>query len=78
MSGFFLDLMFSFTDVSLSFIVSSMPEILSSIFCILLVMLASIVPILFLSFYISRVLFSLLLLFPFLSLAQFYIVLSPV
>jgi hypothetical protein len=45
----------SSTVVSVSSMVSSMPEILSSISCILLVILASVVPVLVLRFYISRV-----------------------
>jgi len=47
---FFLDLTFSLTKVSISSIISSMPDILLSIFCILFVRLASEVP----EFFISR------------------------
>jgi hypothetical protein len=44
----FLDITFSLTGVSISFVIPSMTEILSSMSCILLVMLMSVVPILFL------------------------------
>jgi hypothetical protein len=52
----YLDLIFSLTDVSISFITSSMPETLSSISCILLVMLATVVPLNLPRFSISRIL----------------------
>ena len=51
----FLDLTFSLVDISIYSTVSSMPEILSSISYILLVMLASVVSVLFTRFFISRI-----------------------
>jgi hypothetical protein len=54
MSGIFLDLNFSLTDISISSIIFSIPESLSSISCILLAMLA-VVPIFFPRFSISRI-----------------------
>ena len=50
-----LDLMFSLTNESISSIVSSAPEILSSISCILLVILVSVVPVHLPRFSISRI-----------------------
>jgi hypothetical protein len=47
--------MFSLNDVSVSSIISSMPEILSSLTCILLLTLVSVVPVLFPTFCISRI-----------------------
>jgi hypothetical protein len=51
-SGIFLNLTFSLTDVSISSIVSSMPKMLFSISCILLMKIASVglvcIPIFFL------------------------------
>ena len=55
MSGTFLDLMLSLTGLSVSSIVSSMAESFSSISCILLVMLASVVPVQVPRFSISRI-----------------------
>jgi hypothetical protein len=69
--GFF----FYLTNVTISYIVSSMPQIFFSIYCILLVMLESVVPALFPRFFISRVVsvcVSLLILFAFSDLEQFY------
>lgn len=51
----YLDLEFSVTEVSISSIIYSMPEILSSISYILLVMLASVVSDLFPRLSISRI-----------------------
>lgn len=53
-----LDLTFSLTDLSISYVLSSKlePEILSSISSILLVMFVSIIPVLFLRFFIPRIL----------------------
>jgi len=51
----FLYIAFSLTDVTISFMVSSIPMIHSSSSCIMLVMLASIVLVLFSWFSISRV-----------------------
>jgi hypothetical protein len=52
----FFALTFSLTDVSISSIVSSTPEILYSISCTLLVRLVSIVPVRFPRFSVSRIL----------------------
>jgi hypothetical protein len=51
----FLDLTFSLTDVSISFTVSFMPEILYTVSCVLSVILLSVVPVLFPKFSISRI-----------------------
>ena len=71
----FLELKFSLTNVSVAYIISSMPKILSSISCILSVMLVSLVPVLFprlSTFRIPSVCVSLLTLFSFSSFEQFY------
>lgn len=49
----FLDFSFYLTNVSFSLIVSFAPEILSSMFCILLVMLVSVVPVPYLVFHLQ-------------------------
>jgi hypothetical protein len=51
----FLDLTFSLAGVSISSIISSTPESLSSISCTLLVMFVSVVPVLLPRFSISRI-----------------------
>jgi hypothetical protein len=51
----FFHFIFSSTDISISSVVFSMPEILSSISCFLLVMLAPVVPDLFPRFFIFRI-----------------------
>jgi hypothetical protein len=64
------------SNVPISSIVSPMPEILSSISCILLVKLASVVPVRIPDFFsfseFPKFVFSLLLLFPFSGLEPFY------
>ena len=68
---------FSLQVVSITFMVSSMPEIFSFVSCILLVMFASVAHDLFPRFFISRVDFfvvSLLFLFPFLDPGWFYLI----
>lgn len=69
------------TIVSICSVISSMPKILSSISCILLAVLASVAPDLFLGFSISRIpsiCVFLLLLLPFSGPEQFYSFPSPV
>ena len=75
------DLAFSFMNVSVSSIISTSPEVLSSISCILLVIILFEVAVLFPMLSLSKVTSvcaSLLLLFPFLGLEQFYSFLSHV
>ena len=71
----FLDLTFSLTNILMSSIISFVLEVLSSISCILLLMLTSVVPILFPRVSFSRVscvCVFFLFLFPFSGLEQFY------
>jgi hypothetical protein len=70
----YLHLTFSLTGKLISSMLSTMPEISFSIYCILLVILAFVVPVIFSKFSISRVsstCVSFLLLFPFLGTGVF-------
>jgi hypothetical protein len=71
----FLDFTFSLADVSVSFVVFSKLEILSSTFYIILLMLASVF--LFCSLGFLQFVFSLLFLFAGSGLPQFYLFHSP-
>ena len=73
----FLDLTFSLTDASISLIISSMPEILPSICCILLIMLVSVVLVIFPKFPspgFPQFVFSLLFLFSGLKWCYFFFI----